>query len=54
MRLEAELAYLNEIQTKATVIKADAPTKRETTKKEKNQPQSQPQAPVPSTAPTSN
>ena len=43
MRLEAELAYLGEIQSKTAAVKADAPPKRESTKKEKTAPP--PQAP---------
>ena len=48
MRLEAELAYLSEIQSKTAVVKPDAPPKRETTKKEKSSapPPAPAQAPV--------
>lgn len=53
MRLEAELAYLSEIQSKtATVSKTEAPPKRETVKKEKAAPppQAPPQAPTATTS----
>ena len=51
MRLEAELAYLSEIQSKTAAVKPDAPPKRETTKKEKSS--AAPPAPTQTPAATS-